>query len=204
MTKYISLLRGVNVGGKNKISMPALKAAFEGRGFENVVTYINSGNILFDSDLGLREAKAACEDIIETGFGLKIAAGMITAGHLTDAAGHAPEWWNTGADCTHNALFAIPPATADEIYAAIGEAKPEYEKVFCYGSVIFWSAPLKTFSRTRYSKIVGNKAVYNLITIRNANTTLKLAALAKGGDALGDAGDYPVDAMKKHIPLGRF
>jgi uncharacterized protein (DUF1697 family) len=180
VTKYISLLRGVNVGGKNKISMPELKAAFEGRGFENVVTYINSGNILFDSDLGLLEAKTACEDIIETGFGLKIAVGVITADHLADAIGQAPEWWNSGTDCTHNAIFAIPPATAEGIRSAVGEPKPEYEMIYCYGSVIFWSASLKTFSRTRWSKIVGNKAVYNLITIRNANTALKLAALAKG------------------------
>jgi uncharacterized protein (DUF1697 family) len=170
----------VNVGGKNKISMPELKEAFEGRGFENVATYINSGNILFDSDLDLLEAKAACEDIIETGFGLKIAVGIITADHLADAIGHAPEWWNSGSDSTHNAIFAIPPATADEVCLSVGDAKPEYEKVYCHGSVIFWSAPRKTFSRTRYSKIVANKAAYSLITIRNANTALKLAALAKG------------------------
>ncbi|MDR1247572.1 MAG: DUF1697 domain-containing protein [Clostridiales Family XIII bacterium] len=183
MTKYISLLRGVNVGGKNKISMPELKTAFEKRGFENVVTYINSGNILFDSDLGLQEAKAACENLIEAGFGLNIAVGVITAGHLTDALDHAPEWWNRDADSRHNAIFAIPPATAEEIRAAVGEAKPEYESISCYGSVIFWSAPLKTFSRTRWSKVVQSKAVYHLITIRNANTTLKLAALAKGCNA---------------------
>jgi uncharacterized protein (DUF1697 family) len=170
------------VGGKNKISMPELKAAFEGRGFQNVVTYINSGNILFDGDLGLQETKAACEDLIETGFGLKIAVGIITADHLADALTHAPEWWNSDADSTHNAIFAIPPATAEEIRSAVGEAKPEYEKIYCHGSVIFWSAPLKTYARTRWSKIVQNKAVYNLITIRNANTTLKLAALARGGN----------------------
>jgi uncharacterized protein (DUF1697 family) len=169
----------VNVGGNNKISMPELKAAYEERGFANVLTYINSGNILFDSDLGLREVKAVCENLIETGFGLKIAVGIIVAGDLADTLKHAPEWWNSDADSRHNAIFVIPPATAEEVCSAVGEAKPEYEKVSHYGSVIFWSAPLKTFSRTRWSKIVQNKTVYNLITIRNANTTLKLAALAQ-------------------------
>ncbi|MDR1015522.1 MAG: DUF1697 domain-containing protein, partial [Coriobacteriales bacterium] len=120
------------------------------------------------------------EKLIETGFGLKIPVGIITADHLADALKHAPDWWNGDADSTHNAIFAIPPATAEEIFSSVGEAKPEYEKVYCYGSVIFWSASLKTYSRTRWSKIVQNKAVYNLITIRNANTTLKLAALARG------------------------
>ena len=49
MTRYIALLRGINVGGKNIIKMADLTAAFERQGFGNVVTYINSGNVLFDS-----------------------------------------------------------------------------------------------------------------------------------------------------------
>jgi uncharacterized protein (DUF1697 family) len=163
--------------------MPALKAAFEKRGFENVVTYINSGNILFDSDLGLQQAKAACENLIAAGFGLKITVGIITAGHLADALRHAPAWWNRDADFRHNAIFIIPPATAEEIRSIIGETKPEYEKISYYGSVIFWSAPIATFSGARLTKIVDSRAVKNLVTVRNANTTLRLAALAKGEKA---------------------
>ncbi len=48
--KYIALLRGINVGGKNKVSMNDLKLCFENAGFKNVVTYINSGNVIFDSE----------------------------------------------------------------------------------------------------------------------------------------------------------
>ena len=58
----------------------------------------------------------------------------------------------------------------------IGEAKPEYEKVEAHGPVIFWTAPLKTFNRTRYKDIVSSSAYQN-ITIRNANTTKKLRSL---------------------------
>ena len=47
MQKYIALLRGINVGGKNKISMPELKMMFEDCGYEDVITYINSGNVIF-------------------------------------------------------------------------------------------------------------------------------------------------------------
>lgn len=178
MTRYIALLRGVNVGGKNKIAMPELKASFERHGFDNVVTYINSGNILFDSGLELQGAKAACEKLIESDFGLKITVGIISAADLIKAMEHAPDWWNRDKDSKHNAIFVIPPASAEEVAASVGEAKPEYESAAYYGSVIFWSAPLKTFSHTRWSKIVENKAVYQMITIRNANTALKLAALA--------------------------
>jgi len=50
ITKYIALLRGVNVGGSNTINMADLKDAFERQGFQNVVTCINSGYVLFDSE----------------------------------------------------------------------------------------------------------------------------------------------------------
>ena len=47
MPTSVALLRGINVGGKNLIRMPALKACFEENGFDDVVTYIQSGNVLF-------------------------------------------------------------------------------------------------------------------------------------------------------------
>ena len=179
MTRTIALLRGVNVGGNNKISMPELKAAFERRGFQNVVTYINSGNIIFDSGMDETAAKAACEELIEEGFGLKIAVGLITAADLAEALANAPDWWGGDPAAKHNAIFVIPPMDAQTVCAQVGELKPEYEKTAFHGRVIFWSAPLATFSHTRWSKIVQNRAVYNAVTIRNANTAKKLAELAQ-------------------------
>jgi uncharacterized protein (DUF1697 family) len=180
MIRYIALLRGVNVGGNNKINMKELKAGFESCGFENVVTYINSGNILFDSDnRDIAGIKAVCESMILERFELTVAVNIICAADLLDAVSHAPNWWREDTASTHNAIFVIPPMTAEEACAAVGEAKPEYEKIACHGQVIFWSAPLATYSRTRWSKVVANKAVYAAITIRNANTTTKLADIIK-------------------------
>ena len=48
--RYILLLRGINVGGKNKVSMKDLTASLEDLGYQHVVTYINSGNVIFDTD----------------------------------------------------------------------------------------------------------------------------------------------------------
>jgi len=177
MTGYIALLRGINVGGNNKISMPELKKAFEAQGFMNVVTYINSGNVIFDSCLDESAAQAACETLIESGFGLKIAVGIISAAELRDAIAHAPDWWNSDPESKHNAIFVIQPMTAETVCAQIGEIKPEYEKIAYHGKVIYWSAPFATFSRTRLTKIVHSKTINNSITVRNANTALKLAAL---------------------------
>jgi len=178
MTRYIALLRGINVGGNNKIAMPELKKAFEDQGFTNVATYINSGNVIFDSGLDESAAQSACEILVESGFGLKIAVGIISATELRDALAHAPDWWNSDPKSKHNAIFAIQPMTAETVCAQIGGIKPEYEKIAYYGKVIFWSAPIATFSRTRLTKIVHSKTINNWVTVRNSNTALKLAALA--------------------------
>jgi uncharacterized protein (DUF1697 family) len=177
MTKYIALLRGINVGGNNIIKMADLKAAFERQGFQNVVTYINSGNVLFDLALDEAAVKIACENLIAENFGLDVPVCVIPTADLIDALSHAPDWWNINPESKHNAIFVIPPMTTEEVCAQVGEIKPEYEKLAYHGKVLFWSAPIVTFSRTRLTKIVQSKAAYNAITIRNANTTLKLAEL---------------------------
>ena len=178
MTHYIALLRGINVGGNNKIIMADLKAAFEQRGFQRVSTYINSGNILFLSDLDAIAVKSACEKLIAEAFGLDIPVCVISAADLAQAMAHAPAWWNKMPNARHDAFFVIPPMTAAEICSHVGAAKEEYEKAAWYGGVIFWSAPMATFSRTRWSKISKDKAMYRAITVRGANTALKLAELA--------------------------
>ena len=104
---------------------------------------------------------------------------MILAADLRETLAHAPKWWKKEPNARHDAFFVIPPMTAAEICAHVGEIKAEYEKAEYYGKVIFWSAPMATFSRTRWAKISRDKAMYRAITVRNANTTLKLAELAK-------------------------
>lgn len=76
----------------------------------------------------------------------------------------------------HNAIFIIPAVTVEEVFEQDGAIKPDYEKVEYHGRVIFWSAAIKTFSTTRWSKIV-KSYVYNSVTIRNANTVIKLSQL---------------------------
>lgn len=175
--KYIALLRGINVGGKNKVPMAQLKQCFIKAGFQDVVTYINSGNVIFDAQaqdhLMLAEK---CKVILEEEFKFPIDLALIDEESMQEALEHAPDWWGEDPEAKHNALFVIQPATAADIVAEVGATKPEYEQVFAYGPVIFWSAQLKTFSRTRWSKIVGTRT-YKSVTIRNANTTRKVLEL---------------------------
>lgn len=178
MNKYIALLRGINVGGNNKIDMTQLKECFVNYGFSSVSTYINSGNVIFSSEeQDIIKLIKICEALITENFKLKISVAVILANQLTAAIKNCPDWWNADNESKHNAIFVITPATASEIVAHIGETKPELEKVCVYGNIIFWSAPLKTFNITRLSNIVKSK-YFSCITIRNANTTIKLEQLA--------------------------
>jgi uncharacterized protein (DUF1697 family) len=175
--KYIALIRGINVGGKNSVSMAQLKQSFETSGFKNVSTYINSGNVIFEShETDTAKLVEECERVLQESFGVTTRIAVILASELHDALEQVPSWWGSEEGIKHNTIFIIAPADVKQIMREVGEIKPEYEKVAQYKNIIFWSAPLKTFSRSRWAKIVGTPA-YKDITIRNANTTRKLREL---------------------------
>jgi uncharacterized protein (DUF1697 family) len=181
LKRYIALLRGVNVGGKNKVPMAELRFALEELGFSDVSSYINSGNIVFSTDIGDEsKLKAMCEMAIIENFGLEIPVAIISAEDLIHAMSKAPDWWNDAEDSKHNAFFTILPTTPEIIIGEIGVGglNTEYEKVAYHGQVMFWSAKTATYSKARFPRVIGTKS-YKGITVRNANTTLKLLELVK-------------------------
>lgn len=91
MPRYIALLRGINVGGNTMIKMSELKKTFESLGFENVATYINSGNIAFDCrKVDEERLVAKIEKVIERDFGKKVAVMMRTQDEIRDILGRNP------------------------------------------------------------------------------------------------------------------
>ena len=185
MTRFVALLRGINVGGKNVVKMADLRGAFEQAGFAEVSTYINSGNVLFSTDGDAAAAGSAevatlrerCEKIMRENFAVTNPVLVISARELCETMQHAPDWWGDDPDIKHNAIFMLPPLTAAEACAEIGDIYPEYERIASWGQLIFWSAPLKTFGRTRLSQKLVGTDLYLQTTIRNANTARKLAQL---------------------------
>ena len=91
MNRYFAFLRGINISGKNKISMPDLKKGFEALGFQDVSTYLNSGNAAFSSDI--RDAGEMIEKMIHEKFGLEVPVYVISEDHLKEVLSHAPAWW---------------------------------------------------------------------------------------------------------------
>ena len=93
--KYIALLRGINISGKNKISMSELKLELENNKYQNVFTYLNSGNIIFTSDIDNKESIIKdINKIIKNKFNLEIPVFVMTSSELEDVLNNNPNWWS--------------------------------------------------------------------------------------------------------------
>ena len=90
MTRWIALLRGVNVGGGNKIAMPALRVSCEGCGFERVSTYIQSGNVVFDATGDEASVTAALRKVLTDEHGLKVPVVVRSAKEMGKLADRHP------------------------------------------------------------------------------------------------------------------
>jgi uncharacterized protein (DUF1697 family) len=120
MTRYVTLLRGINVGGKNPIKMADLKACFERRGFEDVATYIQSGNVLFGSrDSGIASLTERIERMLAASFDYEASVVVRSRAQMQAIVAEAPEGFG-GDPVKHRSdvVFLKPPLTPK---AAIGE-----------------------------------------------------------------------------------
>lgn len=173
--RYVALLRGVNVGGNNKVSMAELVAAMTEDGFTDVKSYINSGNVLFDSisdtDLDKKVANA-----IKRHSGLDIEVVVVDRNHWQQIVDEAPPSWGKDPEWKHNLLIMIPPYEMNKVIREIGPLKPGIELLVPGRGVLYQSVLVKAFGRSSASKMIG-KPVYKKMTIRNYNTAIKLGTL---------------------------
>ena len=176
MKRYIALLRGINISGKNKIPMAELKKAFEKLAFEEVKTYLNSGNVIFSSNEDdTNRFTSQIEEVIKNQFELDIPVFVISREDLEDILHNAPEWWGTGnKEIYDNLIFIMPPAKFSDVYDEIGEPKKELEKIADYKDVIFWSFSRKDYQKTNWWSKTANTNIGSKLTIRTANTVRKL------------------------------
>lgn len=179
MKKYIALLRGINIGGKNKIAMSELKAEFEQLGYAEVATYFNSGNIVFSCNPDDKSTFSnTIELMIKKQFGLEIPVFVISQEELEDILNNAPDWWgNSDKEIYDNLIFMSELLSYEEFYNEVGNPKEEYEKISNYKNVVFWSFSRKDYQKTNWWSKTSNSSISNKITIRTANTVRKVAKM---------------------------
>lgn len=179
MKRYVALLRGINISGKNKISMAELKKNFSENDFTEVTTYLNSGNVVFSSTIeDKNKLSNKITSLIKEQFKLDIPVSVILQEELKQLLSNAPVWWgNNNKEIYDNIIFLMPPLSYEKYYSEIGEPNEEYEKVLNYKNVVFWSFSRKYYQKTNWWSKTAKAKISNNITIRTANTVRKIICL---------------------------
>lgn len=174
--KYVALLRGINVGGKNKVEMKKLKEAFEEVGMSSVTTYINSGNIIFADNSHQKEQLAPIlERAIDSHFNLKINVLIYDENEFQKIAEAIPENWSNDQQMKSDVLFLWQDVDEETVLDGL-TIKPDIDQVIYVPGAILWAVGRDQVTKSGMVKIVGS-ALYQRTTIRNVNTVRKIEAL---------------------------
>lgn len=179
MKRYIALLRGINISGKNKIPMPELKAYLTELGYVNVLTYLNSGNVVFSVSENDETILAnTIKEMIQKRFDLDIPVFIISQEKLEKILSKAPAWWgSTDKEIYDNLIFVVPSTTAEIIAEKIGEPTKELEQIYIYESAIFWSFDRKKYAKANWWKKTASAGIGEMITVRTVNTLKKIVIM---------------------------
>ncbi len=178
MTTYAVLLRGINVGGKNKIPMADLESCLEDAGFSDVETYIQSGNVILRSDLGVDALGEAIERLLPTRFeadGAAVRALAIEHAAYRGIVEGVPMGFGSDPTTYRDNTVFLMGVGADEAMGQI-TARDGVDAVWPGDGVVYFRNSVAEASKSHLSKIVG-KPIYASLTIRNWNTTTRLLAL---------------------------
>jgi uncharacterized protein (DUF1697 family) len=175
MTKYIALLRGINVGGKNKVEMKKLKVTFEKLGFSQVTAYINSGNVLFDS-LEVPMA-STIEKVIKKDFGFEVKMLIRSEENIENLCDNIPEFWENNNEMKTDVLFLWDELDRPETLKLIPQ-NPEVDILLYQPGAIIWHIKKVDYNKSGMHKFVGTR-VYKSMTARNVNTVRKLEEILR-------------------------
>jgi uncharacterized protein (DUF1697 family) len=178
-TMFVALLRGVNVGGNNMISMSALKESFTQLGFKQVSSYINSGNLIFKTkEADARKLEKKIEQMLEKEYQLGSKVVLRNLPEMEMLVDSLPKSWEPGdSNWRYNVIFLRHTIDSEEILKDL-PIKKEIEEVFYRPGTLLWAAQVDELNRTNMLKLSSRK-MYQDITVRNLNTTKKLRDLMK-------------------------
>jgi len=177
MIQYVALLRGINVGGKNLIKMTALQACFEVLGFQNVRTYIQSGNVLFvTQNPNQATLTSQIEEALSITFSYSSRVLVRSHHEMKAIVTHAPPGFGSDlASYRYDVIFLKEPLTAAEAMQSV-TTKEGVDQAFSGDGVLYFSRLISKASQSHLTRII-TLPVYQSMTIRNWNTTTRLLSL---------------------------
>ena len=171
--KYIALLRGINVGGNRKVEMKRLKALFEEANYTDVKTYINSGNVIFESAGKQKDLQQQISIKLKEEFGFEIATLVKSQSQIKKVLKNIPDSWQNNSDQKTDIAFLFPEIDTDETINKL-PIKKEFVDIRYVNGAIFWNIDRKLYNKSQMSKIASHK-LYQMMTVRNINTVRYLA-----------------------------
>ena len=177
MAVYVALLRGINVGGKNLIKMPALKECFEAGGFEDVRTYIASGNVLFRATGTVSALTDRIEEMLSKSFDHYRASIVIRSrAQMRSVVEKAPKGYGTKPDTyLTDVAFLKEPLTARAALKQVS-LKEGVDEVAAGPGVLYFSRLAEKASSSRMSRMT-QLPIYKSMTLRTWGTTTRLLRL---------------------------
>lgn len=177
MTTYVALLRGINVGGNNKVEMKQLRAVFETLGFSNVTTYINSGNVIFTSPRKDTERFVSeIEGAIRKSFGFAVRVIVRDEKNIRAIEKAAPKNWSNDTEQRTEVMFLWDEYAKKSTLKLIA-LNPDIDTLLYAGGAVIWHiANREQYTKSGLRKFIGTD-VYKHMTARNINTVRKLIAL---------------------------
>jgi uncharacterized protein (DUF1697 family) len=176
MTRHVVLLRGINIGPRNRIAMPELCAALEAAGFAEVETYVQSGNVVLASGAKPAEIARACEEVIAAQFGLQIDVVVRTHAELASVVRRDP-LGDVASDPKRYQVTFLGAALAAGIEAKLKAAALDGERVVVAKREIYAWHP-EGVGRSKLAALLGAKGLGVPATARNWTTVTTLLQLA--------------------------
>lgn len=175
-TRYVALIRGINVGGKNKVPMAELREDFEAAGHTDVSTYIQSGNVLFRSSSTGPELEQTIEAQLEARYGVPLVVVVRSLRQLRTIVEKTPTGFEPDPDTFHSdVIFLRAPLTPKQALTVV-KLRDGVDQAWAANGVLYFQRLSAERTKSKMSSIVGTPE-YARMTIRSWATASKLLTL---------------------------
>ncbi len=173
--KYVALLRGINVGNGARVRMKDLKALLEGLGLADVVTYLNSGNVVFSSAMDSAGLTRVVGDALSRAHGQEIPTLIKTSAEIISVAASIPAEWGSDQGQQTYVAYLFGDVDTPDLVSDL-PVNFEFLTIYYTPGAIVWNIKREDYNRSHITKIAGHSS-YARMTTRNVNTARMLAAM---------------------------
>jgi len=176
MPTYVALLRGINLGSHNKVPMAVLRTLVEGLGYDDVATYIQSGNVVLTTSDSAAKVETALHNAIAKEFGIDVAVVVRNARQLKKIVDGNPFTKKAKGENSLHVIFLAAKPKADKV-KALTKADWGADEVAVVGTEAYLHLP-NGYGRAKLNNMLVEKQLGVAGTTRNWRTTLKLVELS--------------------------